>query len=159
MPIRPTDELLVPIGIADSYPFYAQEMQITEPAPLYVREQVSERFDFAKQLLARRGIRLVAFDGWRSVELQEKLYWTYMKLFALSPGLESVFADAVIPCAIRSAFELLDQSTQQILHKQNRQYVSWPSIDPLCPSPHLTGGAVDVWLYNGEQKNRPWRTV
>ena len=31
--------------------------------------------------------------------------------------------------------------------EMNRAYISWPSADPLCPSPHVTGGSVDVWLH------------
>jgi D-alanyl-D-alanine dipeptidase len=32
------------------------------------------------------------------------------------------------------------------MREANRTFVSWPSKDPTCPSPHATGGAVDVWL-------------
>ncbi len=49
---------------------------------------------------------------------------------------------------IKRHFESLPPETQATMIGANKTYVSLPSEDPLRPSPHATGGAVDVWLYD-----------
>ncbi len=55
---------------------------------------------------------------------------------------------------IKSYFESLSPEAQSVMRDANRTYVSWPSKDPISPSPHSTGGSVDVWLVqNGKEVN------
>jgi D-alanine-D-alanine ligase len=52
---------------------------------------------------------------------------------------------------VRALFEELSPDVQASLREANRTYVSWPSSDPQQPSPHATGGSIDVWLYEDGQ--------
>jgi D-alanyl-D-alanine dipeptidase len=76
------------------------------------------------------GFSLVVWDGWRPVELQAELYAQYRAEIAAETGLTG---------------DALETATQK--------FVSLPSTDPAKPSPHLTGGAVDLTL--GDRLGRP----
>jgi D-alanyl-D-alanine dipeptidase len=138
VPIEPSDSYeLVPIGMfAPEYSdiftsaLYYGQYQDSPYAPgqlrgamptIFVRRSVAKRLRQA-QLLLPPTLRLVVFDGYRSTEVQQSLYDHYYgALRALHP---SWTADA--------------------LSTETQEYVSVPSTDETKPSPHSTGGAVDV---------------
>jgi zinc D-Ala-D-Ala dipeptidase len=87
----------------------------------FVREKVAERLICASELLPD-GMCLVILDGWRPIEVQESLFDVhYAETRKCFPG---VYHE-----------ELVDIT---------RRFISKPSLDPLKPSPHLTGGSVDL---------------
>lgn len=106
-------------------------------------------------MLRDSGIDLKVYDGWRSIGLQEGLFWYYMKRFTVDRyGLSQQFEMARTPEQIMAIFGTLSPDMQTILREQNRTYVSWPSADAERPSPHVTGGSVDVWPYvDGQPAN------
>ncbi|MBZ9557949.1 MULTISPECIES: M15 family metallopeptidase [unclassified Modicisalibacter] len=74
------------------------------------------------------GIGLVVLDAWRPYVVQRYLYDTLLGM------VETRYAD-------------LDAGDRRAL---TRAFVSPPSERPDCPSPHLTGGAVDVALCDAD---------
>lgn len=69
------------------------------------------------------GLALLVWDGWRPLALQRRLYDDYrVQLVATAERSGDAVEDLV------------------------EMFVSIPSADPLRPSPHLTGGAVDLTL-------------
>ena len=96
-------------------------------AQCYARDSVARRLALAAQQLPD-GLRLYVFDGWRPVVVQRFLFEQYQaELYAEHPEW--------------SATELLAQT---------QVFVSFPNTDPTCPSPHLTGGAVDLTLLDAD---------
>jgi len=88
---------------------------------VFAREKVAARLLEAEQLLPERH-HLLVFDAYRPVEVQASLYALYRdQLESQRPDMTS---------------EELDIETQK--------YVSMPSFDPAKPSPHNTGGSVDL---------------
>lgn len=93
----------------------------------YVREGVAKRLANASKNLPR-GFRFCVFDGWRPYELQQELYDEFRsRLVQENPELPA---------------DELDKLTMR--------YVSAPSRNPLRPSPHLTGGAVDLTIQGAD---------
>ncbi|WP_205596280.1 M15 family metallopeptidase [Modicisalibacter sp. 'Wilcox'] len=74
------------------------------------------------------GLGLVVLDAWRPYVVQRYLYDTLLGM------VETRYAD-------------LDAADRREL---TRAFVSPPSERPECPSPHLTGGAVDVTLCDAD---------
>ena len=111
------------------------------PSPIYLRmgyERALSRIWLREGLLTRlrhaarslpAGLTLILWDGWRPVGLQADLYNEYRTTLAARTGLVG---------------DELDRETSR--------FVSVPSEDPLKPSPHLTGGAVDLTL--GDETGR-----
>ncbi|MCK9397051.1 MAG: M15 family metallopeptidase [Methylobacter sp.] len=98
------------------------EWQIPGSLPIcYVRESVGLRLALAANHLPD-GWKLVIFDAWRPIEVQAFLYHKFVEdLRRKHP----------------------DWTAQELLnHAQT--YVSLPSTELSHPSPHLTGGAVDL---------------
>lgn len=89
---------------------------------IWLRESVAARLEQAAHQLPV-GMTLVLWDGWRPVELQAELYERYRAAIARESGLQG---------------EPLEIETQR--------FVSLPSTDPSRPSPHLTGGSIDLTL-------------
>ena len=88
---------------------------------LFARRSVARRLLAAEQLLPA-GHHLLVFDTYRPYQVQKSLYDFYkQKLNEKHPDMG------------RAALESITQN-----------YVSRPSVDPTRPSPHSTGGAVDV---------------
>lgn len=154
LPVVDNGEPLVAVPSEHCRPYYHLEMGLTDDPTVYLRIGVAERLITARLLVRRQGYDLIVLDGWRSVEVQRRLFWLYLVDFTVSQfNLESHFAAAGRdPDQIEQAFNTLPEITRQTLRETNRRYVSWPSTDPDRPSPHATGGAVDVWLY---QNGRP----
>ncbi|OGY93730.1 MAG: hypothetical protein A2406_04155 [Candidatus Komeilibacteria bacterium RIFOXYC1_FULL_37_11] len=153
IPIIDNREKLLLIPENFCYPFYANTMNITEDKRIFLREVTFLMFVKAYEILGGLGLELRIYDGWRPVSLQEQLYWLYMKQFTVCKfsNIAPLFSQAILATEIKNVFSLLVKKTQEILHKLNRRYVSWPSNNRDFPSPHATGGAVDVWiLQNGK---------
>jgi D-alanyl-D-alanine dipeptidase len=88
---------------------------------LHAREGVRNRLLKAVTLLPQK-YGVVVWDAWRPLEVQQALFDTfYNELRKAHPG--------------KRAEELLEET---------QVYVSLPSSDPLKPSPHFTGGAIDL---------------
>ncbi len=131
--------------------WYHHEMGLIGTPSVFLRETVYQMFLTACSIVQEAGFDLVVYDGWRSVELQEALFWHYMQLFTVG---RMGYAEQFAGCTngeIRAVFEQLPEQIQTELKLENRRYVSWPSKDPSRPSPHATGGAIDVWLYRDGQ--------
>jgi len=92
------------------------------PRDIYVRERVHDQLLQAANLLPPEYLLLV-FDGYRLPIVQYILYKTMVKILMMRYGL-----------------------SEEIAMKEAQKYVSLPSINP--PSPHFTGGAVDVGIFN-----------
>jgi D-alanyl-D-alanine dipeptidase len=93
----------------------------------WVREGVAERLAAVAGALPD-GRSLVVWDGFRSLETQAALYHGYLEELAMVHG--DWPAEALEVAASR--------------------YVTPPSRAPSAPPPHLTGGAVDLTLGDGD---------
>ncbi|MEM9320117.1 MAG: M15 family metallopeptidase [Pseudomonadota bacterium] len=96
---------------------------------VWVRLEVLGRLERAAATLPV-GLNLVVLDGWRPLTLQQALYTEFRNQ-----------VQATQPNASDAEIE-----------RRTLQYAAFPSDDPQAPSPHLTGGAVDVCLadHNGD---------
>lgn len=94
---------------------------------LYVRVSVAERLRHAQSLLPS-GMRLVIFDAYRSFKVQEVLY--------------RQFVDALR--------EMKPEWSEHQIAVETDRYVAVPSQHAACPAPHITGGAVDVAIVQGD---------
>lgn len=155
IPIKESKQPLVDVPEEIVFPFYCNILKITKEAKIYLREEVLDRVLLVQKHLKSKGFDLKVYDGWRSIELQENLFWYYMKLFTVEKfGLKKHFCDATSAEEVRACYMSLSPETKKLVFEANRTYVSWPTSDFACPSPHITGGAVDVWLYkNHEAEN------
>lgn len=147
IPVVECGEALVQVSPDHACPYYADVMRLTTDRRVFLRKQVYGRFLSAQGTLLREGYDLKVFDGWRSIKVQEALFWHYLREFTAAKfNLKDRFAGLSIP-EVRAAFESLPETRRAMLREANQTYVSWPSKDWRRPSPHATGGAVDVWLY------------
>ena len=96
---------------------------------IWVRASLSRALVEAAKRLPE-DFTLIMLDGWRPVELQGRLFSQYRRIIAEEKGLEG---DA--------------------LEEETLKFVKRPSTDPDRPSPHLTGGSIDVTL--GDRSGRP----
>lgn len=93
----------------------------------FVRESVLTMLIEAVNKLPKN-YKLVIWDAWRPIEVQEGLFEKYKQQFELeNPTLTEE--------------ELLDYT---------QKYVSFPSFDPRKPSPHNTGGSIDISIMDDE---------
>ena len=151
IPIRDNGELLVEVPPECCYPYYARQMHLVSDERVFLRQDVCDRYLRARDNLRRKGFDLIVYDGWRSIELQENLFWYYMREFTAARfGRQAEFAGMDF-AQVKSRFESLSPDVRTTLRDANRTYVSWPSKDPAAPSPHATGGSIDVWLYQNGQ--------
>ena len=105
-------------------------------AVCWVRQTVLAKLMWAAESLADCGLTLVIWDAWRPVAVQQALYDDYQAQLCHShPHLSPSELDAL-----------------------TREFVALPSLDPLRPSPHFTGGAVDVTLADCEDNELPLGT-
>lgn len=131
IPIADAGGPLHPLGLAGpvlrSHPIY-HVLGVPGAVPeCLVREAVYRRLlEVARSL--PEGLGLVVLDAWRPYVVQRHLYDTLLGM------VEARYAD-------------LDESD---LRAMTRAFVSPPSERPECPSPHLTGGAVDVALCDAD---------
>ncbi|WP_187774717.1 M15 family metallopeptidase [Billgrantia pellis] len=131
LPIRDNGERLVPMSLAPPplkvFPAYAR-LGIPGAVPeCFVREGVYKALLAAARALPE-GLGLVVLDGWRPWRVQQYLFDTLHEAIHLHHP---------------------DLGEEQLLER-TREFVSLPSRDPTAPSPHLTGGAVDVTLCDAD---------
>ena len=137
IPVQPSSELLVPLGLSSNFNIFTSSVYFSEHdnspylsnqlsgslITIFIRQGVAERLIRAEEMLPK-GYHLVVFDGWRPLEVQKSLYDEYYQ------SLKTKFPSW--------SGEELAQETQK--------YVSLPSNNPSKPSPHNTGGAVNLAL-------------
>jgi len=125
IPIRDDGEALVPLELCPSLDAWPAYFHLGVPGAVpgcHVRRSVFERLLAAVYLLPE-GVRLVVLDAWRPLAVQSYLSANVARLLAeRDPEVEPESRRAVA-----------------------RQFVAPPRGDH-APSPHLTGGAVDVTL-------------
>lgn len=129
--IQECGERLIPMSLAPSpikvFPAYAR-LGIPGAIPeCFVREGVYRALLAAARSLPR-GINLLVLDGWRPWRVQQYLFDT------LHEAIHHHHPNAA----------------EDELLARTREFVSLPSRDPAAPSPHLTGGAVDVTLCDAD---------
>lgn len=94
----------------------------------YVRETVANKLvDVAKKL--PKSYKLLVWDAWRPIEVQKALFDNYYKI-------------------IKDLYNYSDEKANW----ETQKYVSFPTIDIKKPSPHFTGGAIDLTII-GENSN------
>ena len=127
LPIQGCESELVPMSLAPSpvvvYPAYAKLGIPGAVAECHVRPEVHRRLLQAARSLPK-GLSLVILDAWRPWRVQQYLYDTLFEAIRARHG----------------------ELSEEHLLARTREFVALPSCDPAAPSPHLTGGAVDVTL-------------
>ena len=131
VPIDPVDEPLVAVAdigrsVRDDPQYHAMRLPGARPRSM-VREGVADRLATAATSLPD-GVTLIVWDGWRAFETQRALYDDWM-------------------AQLRATHPEWDATT---LARETARFVSVPSVDPVCPAPHVTGGAVDLTLGDGD---------
>lgn len=137
IPIKECNEPLVCLnecGIA-CYPQYYNQGIPGALSKCYARKGVMEKLREAESRLPS-GLRLLVWDAWRPVRVQEQLYWKRFNTVKESNS---------------------DLSDQEI-HALTVKYVTYPSLDSSRPAFHFTGGAVDVTLTDAQGKVIPMGT-
>lgn len=129
--IQDCGERLIPMSLAPSpimvFPAYAR-LGIPGAIPeCFVREGVYRALLAAARSLPQ-GIKMLVLDGWRPWCVQQYLFDT-------------------LHAAIHHHHP---KASEDELLTRTREFVSLPSRDPSAPSPHLTGGAVDVTLCDAD---------
>ena len=131
VPIEPCDEALVRVadigGRVGEDPRY---LAMGVPGALsrcWVREGVADRLALAADGLPD-GMTLLVWDGFRPITIQRALYDGFLS-------------------ALRATHAAWDEARLAV---EAARYVTPPSDDPSTPPPHLTGGAVDLTLADGD---------
>lgn len=131
VPIEPVDEPLVAVAaiggaVRDDPRYFATGLPGARPHSS-VREGVADRLARVAGGLPD-GVTLIVWDGWRAFETQRALYddWA-AQLIRAHPDW-----------------------TGATVERETARYVSVPSASPTCPAPHITGGAVDLTLGDGD---------
>lgn len=131
IPIVDNQDPLVSLGLVNvplrSYPAYFHQGVPQALSECYVRRSVLFRLYKAARLLPA-GIELVVLDGWRPLPVQQYLFDALYDATKAQYGAES----------------------EAGLLARIRHFVAPPSQHPAAPSPHLTGGSVDVTLCDCE---------
>ncbi|WP_353669355.1 M15 family metallopeptidase [Marinomonas sp. THO17] len=126
IPIQENNEPLEPVSLANKlkmYPAY-YKLRVANALPeCFVRSSVLDRLNLAATFLPGH-LYLVVLDGWRPFSVQQYLFDSLTNLLTKS---------------------LPDLPLEKVRAKA-RTLVSPPSDNPETPSPHLTGGSVDVTL-------------
>ena len=113
----------------------------------YVRSDVARKLGEAQKLLPNN-YRLVMFDAWRSLDTQ---YATYEMCY-------QSLVDKLVEQGVLAEGEPLTEKTAEIISKETQKFISLPSPLPpemaqaeseaararQIPSPHNTGGSVDL---------------
>jgi D-alanyl-D-alanine dipeptidase len=104
------------------YPIYYHQGYEGTQTEAYLRVSAAKRLVQAAEQLPD-GYRLVVLDGWRSYQVQKSLYERFRQNL-LAQGWEE----------------------GQALSAELSKYVAFPREDVQKPTPHLSGGAVDVTI-------------
>jgi len=125
-----SDEPLVPAGTCEhwiSQPIYHLNGLKNALPDIWVRKGVYDRLVLAAQALPL-GYRLVLLDGWRPKTIQQVLFdQVRMEIALQNPS-----------------------SSEAEIDRKTLLYAARASDDPVRPSPHITGGAIDVTLADEE---------
>ncbi len=136
VPVEAYNEKLVPLGVGSDYPeIFSSSIYFGErtDSPYYgdsfdgslismfVRSSVADRLRKANSLLPPH-FHLVVYDTYRTIEVQKSLFDRFASALAI----------------VNPTF-----SEEKII-EYTQKFVSLPSLDPTKPSPHNTGGAVDL---------------
>ena len=129
IPIRECNEELISIkGIHNRIIARPQYFINNIPGAIddcYIRETVAKKLMSVVEQLPEN-LSLVVWDGWRPTEVQAALFTEYKARLKKS----------------------LYGKKEEDLDREVAKFVSVPSVNPLYPSPHLTGGAVDLSIAN-----------
>ena len=123
--VEDNGEELVPVSLCPEFilsrsQYFIQGLPGSLPE-CFLREQVYDRLLAAARALPQ-GYRFIVFDGWRSITVQRSLFDAYLEELR------------------RDSFN----ATEDDLRLMATQFVALPSQSSDKPSPHLTGGAVDL---------------
>ena len=140
VPIEECGEEMVPASLVPEKilvrPQYYLNMFERAVPECYVRRSVLERLLEAADMLPN-GCRLVLLDSWRPRSIQTTLFQKFRS-------------------ELRERMPLLNDAEITNLASQ---YVAPPSLHPQHPSPHVTGGAVDLTIVDGTGICLPMGTV
>jgi D-alanyl-D-alanine dipeptidase len=128
VPIRESRESLIALStLKDTRvivePRYFQKGLPGAREEMYVRESVVQKLVFAASQLPA-GYRLLVWDAWRPLSVQQALFDEYYQI-------------------LQAQFPTLPAEE---VRRKTETYVSIPSNHRLHPSPHYTGGAIDLTL-------------
>ncbi|WP_243547015.1 M15 family metallopeptidase [Pseudodesulfovibrio tunisiensis] len=125
--IREGNERFVPLSLAQDHilvrPAYFVAGINGAVPECYAREGIRQRLLKANSLLPK-GMRLIILDTWRGKDVQTELFRR------CAEALTKAYPD-------RDATEIEEMTSE---------FVARPSVDPTRPSPHSTGGAVDLTI-------------
>lgn len=122
--LSPTLIRIDPQYLKQNIPFAIEEM--------YLRDKAAKALIRATELLPD-GLKIVVWDAWRSLDVQQSLFDTFKAELA------------------RKNPEWDDNR----LNRETQTYVSLPSSNSKRPSPHSTGGAIDLSICDFENKPLP----
>ncbi len=131
VPIKESGSELVPLSLAPERilvrpAYFCAGLPGTSPE-CYARAEVYRRLLHAASLLPE-GVRMVVLDGWRSTQVQQTLFDQCLAV-------------------LRTGYPDKDASELRAL---TSRFVARPSVNAEAPSPHSTGGAVDLTLASAE---------
>lgn len=139
VPIVENGESLIPLGpfsdndniFTDSIYFgerisspYTQNPPKGSLDTMFVRQSVADQLRVAQDQLPPR-LHLVVFDAYRTLDVQGSLFDFYLSQLK----------------------EQNPEMSDEDLLTETQKYVSMPSSDPTRPSPHNTGGSVDLSMF------------
>lgn len=139
-PILENNQVLVPLNSLNKELIVTQPQYYLQNIPhsneiMHAREEVAEKLIEAAKLLPE-GYKLLLWDTWRPLEVQQALFDKYYEKLKLeNPEVDD---------------DKLSELTQT--------YVSLPSDNPNKPSPHYTGGAVDLSILKTDGSPLPMGT-
>lgn len=112
-------------GEHSNSPYMSEENRLEGSlVTMFVRDEVATKLRHAQQLLPE-GYQLIVLDSYRTLEVQQALYDHYLG-------------------ALRKQHPDWDDAA---LSTETQKYVSIPSRDETRPSPHNTGGSVDLAIF------------
>jgi zinc D-Ala-D-Ala dipeptidase len=125
-PIKECGEPMIPLSSLSEqitvYPAYYHEGYAGTQPEAFLREGAARKLATAAAQLPV-GYKLVVLDGWRSFEVQASLYERF-----------------------REALFLQGWEEGPALTEELSKFVAYPTTDLSKPSPHLSGGAVDLTI-------------
>lgn len=136
--IKECNEKLVPLSKCTSdrieiEPRYFLDGHKGALKEIYAREKVCDLLNKAAELLPK-GYKFLLWDVWRPVEVQESLFEMTFKNFR------------------NDKIRWGNMSDKELKQYIADNCVSLPSVDPTCPSPHSTGGAVDLTIIDSSNR-------
>ena len=138
IPILECGEPLVPIpleqfALESPHPYQKLGAPYGETSPYYLRQSVLTAIIAAQSELQQRhpGWRIQIFDAYRPVAVQQFM-------------VDHTFAEVVQTQKLYP--DVLSNNQRQAILEQVYKIWAVPSLDPMTPPPHSTGGAVDITL-------------